>query len=486
MLFNSIEFLIFLPIVFIVYWLVPHKFRWIPLLAASYFFYAFWNWKLVFLILFTTLVSYGAGLLLDKYNQNVKIKRLVLISAIVLCFGVLFVFKYTSFFYNMIMDIVNIFNKDAVRGTFIIMLPVGISFYTFQTASYVIDVYKGKIKSEKHFGYYALFVTYFPQLVAGPIERPENLLPQLKAEKKIKEVDYASAMRIMLVGFFKKIAVADIIGIAVNATYSKIGDANGLSILIATILFAFQIYCDFSGYSDIAMGCSKLFGVNLTENFNDPYASTSVKEFWGRWHISLSNWLKDYIYIPLGGSKKGIWRWVLAITVTFLFSGLWHGANYTFVVWGLLFAALQIIEKFLNPQLVKLETKMHISQTSTGLKIARIVKTFLIVCFCWIFFRANTIGDAGIAISKLFTGWTNLDQTFNLLSLNLHKLIYIPVALLLLYVADRIKNNSKIFGWKGHWTFRYAIYLVFAACIVCAWFYLQASNIGSSFIYFQF
>ena len=263
MLFNSLEFLIFLPLVFIFFWTVPKKIRWLILLIASYCFYMWWNWKLVFLIMFTTIVSYSCGLLVERYNHKVKIKKAILITSLVLCFGVLVFFKYFPFLADVYFDIAGIFTGKKIHGYFDIMLPVGISFYTFQTASYVIDCYKGTIKAEKHFGYYALFVTFFPQLVAGPIERPQDLLPQLHSsgsgEVHINDIDYSSAFRIMLIGFFKKIAIADIIGIYVNSVYQDLGSANGFAILFATLLFAVQIFCDFSGYSDIAVGCAKLF-----------------------------------------------------------------------------------------------------------------------------------------------------------------------------------------------------------------------------------
>ena len=311
MLFNSLEFLIFLPIVFLLYWILPQKFRWALLLVASYFFYMYWNWKLVFLILFTTVVSYSAGIFLEKFQDSKKIKISVLVISAVVCLGVLLFFKYFNFFYGIVWDIIRLCSDKEPAGYFSLILPVGISFYTFQTLSYVIDVYKSKIKAERHFGYYALFVCFFPQLVAGPIERPQDLIPQLKSDKSIKEVDYSGAFRIMLIGFFKKIAVADMIGIVVNATFNDISSANGLMVLISSVLFSFQILCDFSGYSDIAVGCSKLFGINLTENFKSPYSSKSIKEFWNRWHISLSQWLRDYIYFPLGGSRVKKWRWCL-------------------------------------------------------------------------------------------------------------------------------------------------------------------------------
>ena len=495
MLFNSLIFLAFLPITFILFWICPKKFKWVVLLVASYVFYMWWNWKLIFLILFTTVVSYLCGVLVWKYNDRIKIKRLVLIASLVLCFGVLLFFKYFPFLADVYSDILKIFHKGGIHGYFDIILPVGISFYTFQTASYVIDCYNGKISAEKHFGYYALFVTFFPQLVAGPIERPDDLLPQLKksgnGEISIKSIDYSGAFRIMLIGFFKKIAIADIIGIYVNTVYADLANANGLAVLIASLLFAVQIFCDFSGYSDIAVGCAKLFGVNLTENFNSPYAANSIKDFWNRWHISLSKWLRDYIYFLLGGSRVQKWRWILNIMIVFFISGLWHGANYTFVVWGLLHGAFQIIGILTLKYRNIMWNKMKVNPEGKLVSTLRIVGTFLLVDFCWIFFRANTISDAGLAIAKIFSDWSLKKDYFNyafaFLELTWKPILYILICIVSLPIIEKLKyiqiHPSKLFN---NGAVRYASYLVMTMFIACSWIYLQASEVGSSFIYFQF
>lgn len=491
MLFNSLEFLIFLPITFILFWIMPKKFKWIVLLVASYVFYMWWNWKLVFLILFTTLISYLSGILIDKYNDSKKIKRTVLITGLLLCFGVLVFFKYFPFLSSVYSDILKVFGGEGIHGYFDIMLPVGISFYTFQTASYIVDIYKGKYKSEKHLGYYALFVTFFPQLVAGPIERPEDLLPQLKSDKSIKKVDYSGAFRIMLIGFFKKIAIADIIGIAVNSVYSNLDGSNGFAILIASLLFAVQIFCDFSGYSDIAKGCAKLFGVELTENFESPYKAKSIKEFWNRWHISLSRWLRDYIYFPLGGSRCSKIRWCFNVMVVFFISGLWHGANYTFVIWGLLHGLFQVIGVLTLKIRNSVWNKIKVNPEGRFVSILRIVITFLLVDFCWIFFRANSINDAGIAISKIFTNWEfsleYFNSAFDILGFNVKYVIYVVVVILALPLMEKLKyihiSPTRIFNLSS---VRYGTYFALTTFVVCAWIYLQASNVGSSFIYFQF
>ena len=304
--FNSVEFAIFLPIVFAIYWAIPHKFRWMILLLSSYYFYMSWNPKYVVLILFTSIISYIAGRLL-AINKNEKIRRCILICTLVACLGVLFFFKYFNFISESIVNAASCFALTMHSVTLNLLLPVGISFYIFQTLSYVIDVYRGNVQPEYNFGIYATFISFFPQLVAGPIERTTNLLPQINSEKKF---DYDLAMygaRQMLWGFFKKTAVADVVAVYVDNVYGNLAQCTGLELCIAIFFFTIQIYCDFSGYSDIAIGSAKLLGIKLMTNFSSPYFSLSVKEFWSRWHISLSTWFRDYIYIPLVGnisSKK--------------------------------------------------------------------------------------------------------------------------------------------------------------------------------------
>lgn len=333
MTFNSIEFMLFYPIVFAIYWVLPHKFRWFVLLISSYYFYMSWSPRYVVLILFTTIISYVAALLLEK-TQVDAMKKYILIGTLMACLGVLFFFKYFNFIGESITDILSMFSIDMHPMTVSLLLPVGISFYTFQTLSYVIDVYRGDTEAEHHFGIYAVFISFFPQLVAGPIERTNNLLPQMKSEKTF---DYNMAIygaRQMLWGFFKKLAVADVVAVYVDNAYADLASCTGFDLCMAIFLFTVQIYCDFSGYSDIAIGTAKLLGVNLVKNFSSPYFAVSVKEFWSRWHISLSAWFRDYVYIPLGGNRCSKTRHYLNLLITFLISGLWHGANWTFVAWG--------------------------------------------------------------------------------------------------------------------------------------------------------
>lgn len=333
MIFNSIAFAIFLPIVFILYWILPHRFRWLLLLISSYYFYMSWNIKYVGLIFFTTLISYLCALMIEK-TQSIKFKRFYMMTSIIISIGILFLFKYFNFFSESVCNILNTFSIKLHPITLKLLLPVGISFYTFQTLSYVIDVYKGEVKAERHFGQYATFISFFPQLVAGPIERTKNLLPQIKSEHQFCYDKAVYGLRLMAWGFFKKILIADNLAIYVDKIYGNLSQYQGFSLIIATLFFTFQIYCDFSGYSDIAIGTAKLFNIDLMANFKSPYFSASVHEFWSRWHISLSTWFRDYVYIPLGGNRCTKLRHNFNLLITFLISGLWHGANWTYVVWG--------------------------------------------------------------------------------------------------------------------------------------------------------
>lgn len=493
MLFNSLEFLIFLPAVFALFWLTPNRFRWIPLLIASYYFYMYWNPKLVFLILFTTVVSYLCGVFVERAKGKTAVRRLIVAVTLVASLSVLVFFKYFNFLYDSFFDAMRLIGAGEPSGYFNILLPVGISFYTFQTASYVIDVYREDVPAEKHFGYYALFVIFFPQLVAGPIERPGTLIPQLRAEKRIKNVDFVGAFRFMTVGFFKKIAVADAIGLTVNSVYGNTAEATGLSALAATLLFAVQIYCDFSGYSDVAKGCAKLFGVELTENFKSPYGARSVKEFWNRWHISLSVWLRDYIYFPLGGSRVSAARWAFNTLVVFFISGLWHGASYNFIIWGLLHAAYQIVGKFTLPLRDRAWRAVGLEPEGRTVSFLRRFCTFMLVGFAWIFFRASTLTDANTVIVKIFSdysiGTEYLVRTAESLSLSAPLLIYIILAVALLLFAERLKYPQTAETEKKRPLvpfLRFSSYVLMLWGVIAVWIVLQATEVGSSFIYFQF
>lgn len=488
MVFNSVEFLIFFPIVLALYF-IGNKcktFRWIMLLIASYYFYISWNADLLYLILFTTAISYVAAIVIER-SASRHMRRFWLVVTLVVCLGVLFFFKYFNFLSDSVVGIMNLFGAGKSKFNLELILPVGISFYTFQTLSYVIDVYRGGIKAEKHFGYYALFVSFFPQLVAGPIERPENLLPQLYADHKPNWSDTIEGLRIIIIGFFKKVVVADLVATYVTAVYNDVENATGLGVLLATVLFAVQIYCDFAGYTDIAIGCARMMGITLMQNFDRPYIAESIQEFWRRWHISLSSWFKDYIYFPLGGSRCAKWKNYRNIMIVFLVSGLWHGAAWTYVLWGAIHGAYQVIGKLLKVPRQKLLALLHVSEDSRGLHMVRRFNTFVLVCFAWIFFRANSISDLGVLLRKLFTDWHISDAyikgTFEGMGLTL---IGALITILSIFIMNRMDIGKLRLSSGESGCVPVFQYVYFVWVIAIAWLLLLVGDGASSFIYFQF
>jgi len=489
MTFNSLDFLIFYPIVLLLHFLTPLKYRWIPLLGASLVFYMWWSAPLFFLILFTTVVSWVCSIIIEK-TDNQKKKKLCLTLTLLTSLGVLFFFKYYNFLAGSAMSIGALFGADF-DATLNLILPVGISFYTFQTLSYAIDVYRGDIKTEHHFGYYFLFVTFFPQLVAGPIERPDNLLPQLRKPYKWNWDDAIAGGKRMLAGFFKKIVVADLLATYVNAVYNDPASSSGLGIVVASAMFAVQIYCDFSGYTDIAIGCARVMGIHLMQNFNRPYSARTIKEFWARWHISLSTWFRDYLYIPLGGNRcKPFRRW-MNVMIVFLVSGLWHGAAWTFVIWGFLHGAYQIIGGLTLKKRQALCEKLHINRESTGFHIYQQILTCVLVTFAWIFFRANSTGDLMILLGHLFTGWNvPAAQVFADMGLNWTGALTSILSVASMVFMDRLIVHEEQPKTDGTFASDRAVYrgraVVTLWIVACAWLVLLAGNGASSFIYFQF
>lgn len=401
MLFNSLEFLVFFPIVVTFYFLLPYKYRWILLLIASYYFYMCWNYKYVVLILFTTILSYFASIRIHR-TENKKVKVAYLTINAVSVLGVLFFFKYFNFFGETINSLFVHFNIFYEVPYYQYLLPVGISFYTFQTLGYTIDVYRGTINPEYHFGRFALFISFFPQLVAGPIERATNLLPQFRKHFDFKYSRVRDGIVIILWGFFKKVVIADRLSEYVNIVYNNPTEHFGLAIIIATLFFAFQIYCDFSGYSDIAIGTAKIMGFSLMTNFRRPYFALNIREFWQRWHISLSTWFKDYLYIPLGGNRVSIPRWQFNLFITFLISGIWHGANWTFIIWGALHGLYLVSAIWLKNIRLKTNQLLGLGENLKLNRILSVLITFTLVNFAWIFFRANSLNEAFIIIQNMF------------------------------------------------------------------------------------
>lgn len=479
MLFNSFAFAVFLPIVFIIYWALPHRFRWVLMLVASYYFYMSWNAKYVFLILFTTVISYTAARILEKTDSQKK-KKWILAGTAVLCLGVLFFFKYFNFLSESVAGVLQRFSIPVQPLVLHILLPVGISFYTFQTLSYVIDVYKGDVPAERHFGYYATFISFFPQLVAGPIERTSNLLPQIKAKHTFEYEKASYGLKLMAWGYFKKIVVADTLSQYVSTVYDAPQGFHGFALVLATFFFTLQIYCDFSGYSDIAIGTAKLFGVDLMTNFKSPYFSQSVKEFWSRWHISLSTWFRDYVYIPLGGNRVGKVRHAWNLLVTFLVSGLWHGANWTFVVWGGIHGLAQVIESAVVPK------KKQKSRGIVGW--LRVLVVFAFCAFAWIFFVSNSIGDAGYVIRHLFDGIihprTYILTGFAALGMTRNMLLQVIVLILILAVYDYISLKVDVIAELGkkRVPIRWLAYIGLGVILV----FFSQKGVAAEFVYFQF
>ena len=455
--FNSLEFLVFFPVVFVLHWLLPHRFRWALLLAASWLFYFWWNPWTGLLLVGTTLVSWlcAGGI---ARTEKTATRRVLLILALAVSLGCLGVFKYTGFFASI----------AGLELPLQIILPVGISFYTFQTLSYVIDVYRGTVEPEGHFGCYALFVSFFPQLVAGPIERPENLLPQLRAERRFATNDLAAGGWLLLEGYFKKIVIADSLAPFVDRVFGAPGEALGPGIILATALFGIQIYCDFSGYSDIARGAAKLLGIDLMENFRRPYEAKTVREFWRRWHISLTSWFTDYVYIPLGGSRRGLPRQILNILIVFLLSGLWHGAGWTFVLWGLIHGLYQAGSVLTQRREQPAE---EMDRARSALCRAR---TFALVSFPWLFFRAASLEDAAVLLSRAFTGWGGAFSA-------LGQVLPLALPLVCLPLVERLTDRGER-DWPSS---ALAVFCAVTA-IGLAWLAQLAGGGQNAFIYFQF
>ena len=484
MTFNSWEFLIFYPIVALLYFLLPKKCKWPILLIASYYFYMFYEARLVFLIVITTAISFLMSHLIERADKN-GLKKLYLAIALITCLGILFFYKYFDFLSLGATGLINLLGGKASPVVLNLILPVGISFYTFQTLSYVIDVYRGDVKAEKNFFFYALFVSFFPQLVAGPIERPGNLIPQLREPHPFTTDNFVKGAKHMIVGFFKKICVADLISVYVSSIYNNASEATSLGVVIATVLFAVQIYCDFSGYTDIATGCARIMGIKLMKNFDHPYRATSIKEFWSRWHISLSGWFKDYLYIPLGGNRCKKPRALFNLFVVFLVSGLWHGANWTFVVWGALHGIYQIIGRLTSGARARLIERSGRDEKHPAVVWIRRVITFILVSFAWIFFRANTISEAFSLVGTLFTGHAPIGETLSLMQLTPVSILLIIFSIFTLIVIDHLliysdeADGSSALVHKGSF-----IYFVWVIALV--WLLLLSKGQDSTFIYFRF
>ena len=397
MLFNSFSFLVFFAVVTTGYFVLPHRYRWMLLLVASCIFYMAFIPAYILILFLTIAIDYYAGIKIEE-NKNGR-KQVYLIISIVSTCLVLIVFKYANFIFVNINDLAQFLHWNYSLPLLGIILPIGLSFHTFQSLSYVIEVYRGKQKAEKNFGIYSLYVMFYPQLVAGPIERPQNLLHQFYTEHRFEYARVTAGLQRMLWGFIKKIVVADNLAFYVNKVYDAPHSYSGLVFVVATVFFAVQIYCDFSGYSDIAIGCAQVMGFTLMTNFKNPYFSLSVTEFWSRWHISLSTWFRDYVYIPLGGNRVGRAKWVRNILITFLISGFWHGANWTYIIWGFLHGMYVVLGVWVDTLCKRIPLSRGKSVVLVGM---RWLSTFVLVSVAWVFFRAKTVGDALFILSESF------------------------------------------------------------------------------------
>ena len=476
MLFNSYEFFIFLPIVFFLYWFVFKnnlKFQNTLILLASYVFYSWWDWRFLSLIIISTIIDYLIGLKIYKSN-DLHIKRYYLLFSIIVNLGILGFFKYYNFFIDSWIILLNSvgYYPNSV-WTLNVILPVGISFYTFQTMSYSLDIYYNKLKPTRDIISFAAFVSFFPQLVAGPIERASNLIPQILNKRTFKYNNGVQGLRLILWGMFKKVVVADSLSLQVDYCFNNYHTLNGGLLFLGLIYFSFQIYCDFSGYSDIAIGTAKLFGIDLMKNFKYPYFSRNVAEFWRRWHISLSTWFRDYMYIPLGGSKMGKWISIRNIFIIFIISGFWHGANWTFIAWGLCHAIIYI------PLFLSGRNRIFTNNSIYGKRwlpsfteLFQMATTFLFVTFSWVFFRSENIV---ISFKYLF----NIITKFSIPFVNAN---HVSVILLLLFLEWTFYNNKiDILNYKSK-IIRICVYILISN--LCLINIIETSN--KTFIYFQF
>ena len=481
MLFNSLDFAIFLPLVFIIYWYITNKnlkLQNFIIVLASYVFYGWWDWRFLSLILFSTVIDYSIGRGLST-ETNVTKRKILLWTSILINLGFLGFFKYYNFFLENFISAFTFFGTKIQANSLHIILPVGISFYTFQTLSYTIDVYKKKLEPTKDFIAFSAFVSFFPQLVAGPIERAANLLPQFNRKRTFDSAKAVDGMRQILWGLFKKIVIADNAAELANLIFDNPTDYGGSTLVLGAILFAFQIYCDFSGYSDIAIGTARLFGFNLKQNFAFPYFSRNIAEFWRRWHISLSTWFRDYLYIPLGGSRNGKMLQIKNTFIIFIVSGFWHGAIWTFIVWG----ALHSI--YFLPLLVGKKNRKYLNsvaenKTLPSLKeFMLITTTFSLTVFAWIFFRAENITDAYIYIKHMFSA--SLFSIPNFLGSNLYYFILLITFVIIEWFGRKKKHPLEWTNVKLPFMLRWGIYYLIIFIIIYFGVYNQ-----SEFIYFQF
>ena len=471
MLFNSIAFLFFLPIVVLLYFTISGRYRWFLLLFASCFFYMFFKPIYIAILGFTIVVDYFAGMAIEGANENAR-KRIWLILSIIVNVGVLVLFKYYNFLNENVVNLFAFFGV-AIHPRFLtIILPIGLSFHTFQAMSYTIEVYRGNQKAERHFGIYALYVMFFPQLVAGPIERPQNMIHQFHEMKFFDTHKVVSGLRLILWGMFKKIVIADRLSSYTDNIFNNPYGYSGIMVLFSVLFFSFQIYCDFSGYTDIAIGSARILGINLMKNFDFPYMSKSIAEFWRRWHISLSTWFRDYLYIPLGGNRGSSLRKYFNLLIVFSISGIWHGANWTFLIWGILHWLFLVTEDVKKRFFKKPSNFIFKNQLN-------IITTFCLVTLAWIFFRANSFTVAFFMIQKIFI----INSIYYFIISNINIVVFNCILVIILLIVDNLASKTsfiKNFDQRSIF-FKWAVYYLLLISI----FFLGVFE-NKQFIYFQF
>lgn len=492
MLFNSYEYWVFFPVVVALYFAIPVKCRNVWLLVASCYFYMCWNPRYIILMFSIIMVTYVVGLILGRADKK-KQKVTVLTIGIVMCLGTLFFFKYSNFAIDSITSIANALGSTGTIKGLDIVLPVGISFYIFQGIGYMIDVYRDSAKCEKNFILYALFISFFPQLVAGPIERSDNIIKQFKQKATFNYGEGKKGLLLIAWGMLLKIVIADRLAIVVDLVFSDPLSYSGLQLMVAAIFFGVQIYCDFGGYSYIAIGTARIMGISLMHNFEQPYLSTSVSEFWRRWHISLTSWFRDYLYIPLGGNKKGTIRKYFNLLIVFLISGLWHGAGWNYIFWGGLNGLYQVIGRVTYKFRNMIKENVGINAKNRLFRLGQCVFTFLLVDFAWIFFRAESMDIACRYIGRMFTHFdlsALFDGSFYLMGLNKWEFLFAVLLIVALFfmeyllrykeLASMFYNKTKFVG-RYRWVF-YSMYILLMVIELCRNFGADASQ----FVYFQF
>lgn len=484
MLFNSIHFFFFFILVTTLYFALSFKNRWFLLLAASCYFYMCFVPVYILILGFTIVVDYFAGIWIE--GSKGKRRKLFLILSLITNVGILVFFKYFNFLNENLSTALSSFGMKNPVPFLTILLPIGLSFHTFQAMSYTIEVYRGHQKAERHFGIYSLYVMFYPQLVAGPIERPQNLLHQFREKYEFDYDRITSGLRLMGWGLFKKVVIADRLAVVVDYVFDNPEQYNSMSLIIATFFFTFQIFCDFSGYSDMAIGAARVMGFKLMTNFNAPYQSKSVHEFWKRWHISLSTWFKDYLYIPLGGNRVRIPRWYLNLFIVFLVSGLWHGANWTFIIWGALHGVYLVIELMTKNLRSKFHAKFHIHKVP----VIPAITTFLLVSLAWIFFRANTVHHAFYIVYHIFSGLPDLfykvhhhQSIFQYIGVSKFDLVFSVCLIFFLEGCQYLQRRSNISERLVQWPLYYRWIAYFALMFTIV--YLGKFE-NRQFIYFQF